>query len=62
MIGAFAPDFNITLLHTMERGVSNARNLGLDAARGEYIAFVDYDDYVSGPYLESVRFTTVVPA
>ena len=54
MIGAFAPDFNITLLHTMERGVSNARNLGLDAARGEYIAFVDYDDYVSGPYLESL--------
>lgn len=35
-------------------GVSNARNLAIDAAQGEYITFIDDDDYVSNTFLESL--------
>lgn len=45
---------DVTLLQTDEAGVSYARNKGLDAARGEYICFVDDDDIVSTDYLASL--------
>ena len=35
-------------------GVSNARNYGLDNATGDYITFVDDDDYISENYLEEL--------
>ena len=44
----------INFIHTEKGGVSNARNLGLDVARGEYIIFVDDDDLVSNNYLEEL--------
>lgn len=43
-----------TFVQTDAAGVSNARNLGLARAQGEYIAFVDDDDYVSEGYLEEL--------
>lgn len=33
-------------------GVSSARNMGIEKAQGEYICFVDSDDYVESTYLE----------
>lgn len=40
-------DARIRVLHKENGGSSSARNLGLDNARGEYIGFVDSDDYIS---------------
>lgn len=39
-------DERITVFSQSNRGVSYARNLGLKFARGEYIMFVDADDYI----------------
>ena len=45
---------NIRLFQTDESGVSNARNIGIENSKGEYIAFLDDDDYVSHDYLEEL--------
>lgn len=42
-----ARDQRIRVIHKQNGGVSSARNLGLDASRGEYIFFADADDYVT---------------
>ena len=45
---------NVCLIQTNQLGVSNARNIGLDRAKGDYITFIDDDDYVSPSYLEEL--------
>ena len=47
-------DARVRVLHQPNRGVSAARNAGLAAASGEYIGFVDADDYVSAPMYEAL--------
>lgn len=39
-------DSRIKVIHKENGGVSSARNAGLDAAIGDFIAFVDSDDYL----------------
>ena len=44
---AAAKDSRIRVIHQKNRGLSGARNAGLDAAEGEWIAFVDSDDTIT---------------
>ena len=48
-----AKDERIRVFHKENGGVSSARNLGLDNAQGEWITFVDSDDYIEENYLKS---------
>lgn len=45
-------DFNVVFIQLDEGGVSNARNVALQNARGKYITFIDDDDFISPKYLE----------
>ena len=46
-------DSRVRVFHKENGGVSSARNLGLDNAQGEWITFVDSDDYIEENYLKS---------
>lgn len=45
---------NITVIHQQNTGVSGARNAGIQAARGEFIGFVDSDDAVTAGMFEKM--------
>lgn len=44
-------NFEIKMLYTPEKGVANARNLGIAQARREFTVFLDDDDVISPNYL-----------
>lgn len=45
-------DSRVKVLHKKNGGVSAARESGIAQARGEYIAFIDADDYIAEDYLK----------
>ena len=49
-----ARDPRIRVFHKQNGGVSSARNLGLDHARADWVAFVDADDAVDNDFLEEL--------
>lgn len=63
--GRIADDFSrrdsrLRVIHTDNRGVSTARNLGIDESKGNFIAFVDGDDWLSPDFVEyMIRITRV---
>lgn len=50
-------DARIQVIHQGNAGVSAARNVGLDAAKGEYILFVDSDDWIEQETCSSLLST-----
>ena len=47
-------DSRIKVIHRENSGPSAARNTGIRAAAGEYLCFVDSDDYISCDYVEKL--------
>ena len=45
-------DTRIKVIHKENGGLSDARNFGLDCAKGKYIQFVDSDDYIEKDMIE----------
>lgn len=51
-------DSRIKVIHKENGGVSSARNVGLEIAKGEYITFIDSDDYVDENFFEQAYIQT----
>lgn len=49
-------DSRVRVFHKPNGGVSSARNLGLDNVQGEWVTFIDSDDYVDSDYLSDLIF------
>ena len=47
-------DNRFRVIHKKNGGVSSARNIGLAVTQGEYVLFVDSDDYVSPDYVGTI--------
>ena len=47
-------DDRIIVIHQQNMGLSDARNSGITFAKGEYIAFVDSDDYIKPQMIETL--------
>lgn len=52
-------DSRICVIHKPNGGLSDARNAGLDVAKGEYIGFVDSDDYIA-PHMYEILLSNLL--
>lgn len=52
-------DARVKVIHQENRGLSGARNAGIDIATGEYITFVDSDDYLREDMIEALHMESV---
>lgn len=48
-------DDRVRVWHKENGGVSSARNVGLDNVRGEWVTFVDSDDWISSDFVSSIE-------
>ena len=49
---------NARVIHKSNGGLSDARNTGAEACEGEFVVFMDSDDYVTDDYLEYLVYLT----
>lgn len=47
-------DHKLRVFHIENQGVSHARNIGIEEAKGEWISFVDSDDWIEPNYLSTL--------
>lgn len=52
-------DSRIKVVHKENGGLSDARNVGMEVATGEYVSFIDSDDYISLDFYETL-FQTMI--
>ncbi len=52
-------DSRIIIVNQNNKGVSSARNAGVKLAKGEFLCFIDSDDYVDSDYLEKLYQSAV---
>ena len=49
-----AQDLRVRIINQENKGQGNARNAGLEAANGDYVGFVDSDDFISPDFYEKL--------
>lgn len=47
-------DSRIKVIHKVNGGLSDARNVGLEIIAGEYVAFIDSDDWIESEFIEKL--------
>ena len=47
-------DQRIKVIHKENGGLSSARNAGIDKANGDYISFIDSDDYIEDSMMQTL--------
>lgn len=52
-------DNRIQVIHKTNKGVSAARNTGIEKAKGEYITFIDSDDRVDSEMIERMYYNAI---
>lgn len=54
IINSYVSDQRVKIFHENHKGVSNARNIGMINATGEWLMFVDSDDYLEDGYAKDL--------
>lgn len=54
-----AQDSRVRVFHKSNGGLSDARNLGLENAKGAYVSFIDSDDFIEPYYIERLYVEAV---
>lgn len=52
-------DKRVKVIHKANGGLSDARNVGTLNASGQYVTYIDSDDYVSNDYLEVLNWLII---
>jgi len=53
-------DERIKVIHKSNGGPGSARNIGIENARGEYVSFIDSDDWVESNFLKPLYLMGVI--